>query len=197
MTWLRPIDQWFADRVFVHQDMHRAYARRLMRNPDDAEDLVQEAYARLFRLENWEQIANPHAFTMRILHNEAMERFRRADVVSIERGAMLSAMEPVDDDPGPYTITAARGELKRVAEAIETLPARCSEAIHLRRIDGLSPKEVAAKMEISVSTVEKHLTKGLRLLFDRLSRQDEASQAMIERTENEAEWMQRRQRERP
>lgn len=196
MTWLRPIDRWFAERVFVHQDIHRAYAHRLMRNSDDAEDLVQEAYSRLFRLDNWAHIANPHAFTMRILHNEAMERFRRADVVPIDRGAALTAMEPIDDDPGPHATVAARAELKRVAQAIEALPARCRQAIHLRRIDGLSPKEVAAKMEISVSTVEKHLTKGLRLLFDRLAKQDEASQTIIGRTENEAEWDQRRQRER-
>ena len=78
VSWLRPIDQWFVDQIFVYQAQHRSYAYRLTRNPEEAEDLVQEAYARLFRLDNWAEIANPHAFTMRIIHNEAMERFRKA-----------------------------------------------------------------------------------------------------------------------
>jgi len=191
MTWLRPIDQWFAEKVFVYQNLHRAYARRLLRDQDEAEDLVQEAYAKLFRLENWEQIANPHAFTMRILHNDAMERFRRADVVSIDQGASLHALEPVDDEPGPDAVVFARAELQRVAAALASLPDRCGEAVRLRRIEGLSPREVAEKMDISVSTVEKHLTKGLRLLFDRLAKVEQAEQAG--RTQ---EWHQGRRRER-
>jgi RNA polymerase sigma factor (sigma-70 family) len=177
MTWLRPIDRWFAEKVFAYQSVHRAYARRLLRDRDDAEDLVQEAYARLFQLDNWSQIANPHAFTMRILHNGAMERFRRADVVSIEQGASLQALDPVDEDPGPDAIVIARAELKQVAAILASLPDRCGEAVRLRRIEGLSPKEVAEKMDISVSTVEKHLTKGLRLLFDGLAKQEQARQA--------------------
>lgn len=189
MTFLRPIDRWFSERVFIYQGIHHAYARKLVRDRDEAEDIVQEAYARLFRLENWARIANPHAFTMRILHNEAMERFRRAGVVSIDQGASLQALEPVDDMPGPDAVVFARAELDRVATVLASLPDRCGEAVRLRRIDGLSPKEVAEKMDISVSTVEKHLAKGLRLLFDGLAKVEQGPQVG-----HAQEWHQGRRR---
>ncbi|MBX7483348.1 RNA polymerase sigma factor [Qipengyuania qiaonensis] len=164
MSWLRPIDQWFADQVFVYRAKHRAYALRLTRDGDEAEDLVQEAYARLFRLSNWAEIANPNAFTLRIIHNEAVERFRKAQVVQLDRSLSLQALEPVDEQPLPDRVAIARQDLNRMAGYLERLPPRCREAVCLRKIDNLSPREVAAKMDISVSTLEKHLSKGLRLL---------------------------------
>lgn len=197
MSWLRPIDQWFGDKVFVYQSIHRSYARRLTGSEHDAEDLVQEAYSRLFKLEDWAQIANPHAFTMRILHNEAMERFRRADVVRIEHGASLQALEPADDAPGPDAVAMGRSELEHVARTLATLPDRCREAVHLRRIEGLSPHEVAEKMQISVSTVEKHLAKGLRLLLEGLTKLEQAGQTHTGEAGYRHGWDRRRHRERP
>lgn len=191
MSWLRPIDQWFGEQVFVHRARHRAYAQRLAGNEQDAEDLVQEAYARLFRLENWAEIGNPHAFTMRIIHNAAIERFRRADVVRIEQGAVLAALDPADETPGPEAIAAARSDLALVARAVAALPERCGEALRLRRIEGLSPGEVADRMEISVSTVEKHVAKGLRLLLDALKGSGDPRPGAGE-TERSDGWSQRR-----
>lgn len=177
MAWLRDIDRWFADEVFVHQRRHYAYARRLIRDGEEAEDIVQEAYAKLFSVDNYARIANPHAFTMRIIHNIAVERFRRADFVRIEQSASLMAMDPADEEPLPDIVAEDRAELRRVARAIETLPPRCRQALRLRRIEGLPPRKVAEKMGISVSTVEKHLVKGLRLLIDRLAEPDDVENA--------------------
>lgn len=183
MSWLRPIDKWFVDRVFVFQSKHSAYAYKLVGDREEAKDLVQEAYARLFKVENWAEIANPHAFTMRIIHNEAMERFRRAQVVHLDRSVSIQALEPVDDQPLPDEVAFARAALERVASSLETLPERCREAVRLRKIEGLSPGEVAARMDISVSTVEKHLAKGLHLLLERLAAQDDTGN-----TGHNTEW---------
>lgn len=164
MSWLRPIDQWFADRVFVYQAKHRAYAMRLTGHREEAEDLVQEAYASLFRMTNWAEITNPHAYTMRVIHNRAVEQFRKAQVVELHHSLSLQALEPVDDQPLPDRVAIARDDLRRMAGHLANLPARCREAVHLRKIENLPPSEVAARMDISVSTLEKHLSKGLRLL---------------------------------
>ncbi len=177
MTWLRPIDSWFADSVFVHNAAHRRYAHRLAGSAEEGEELVQEAYARLFALNDWASINSPHAFTMRILHNLAMERFRRAEVVHLDRSIALQSLDPADDAPRPDQVAAGRAELRRVARALDTLPDRCREAVHLRRIEGLPPREVAERMGIAVSTVEKHLVKGLRLLVERLALPDDSGAA--------------------
>lgn len=168
MTWVRKIDRWFIDRVHAHHLSHRKFARHLLGNEEDAEEVVQEVYARLMALEDWQRIADPHAFAMQMIRNIAIERFRRADVVRIDRAVVLHEMDAVDDRPWPDQIAIDRAELRRVARAMTALPQRCREALHLRRIDGLPPGRVAEKMGIAVSTVEKHLVKGLRLLHEAL-----------------------------
>ncbi len=172
MTWLREIDRWFIDRVFAHRVSHLAFARHLLRGTEDADEVVQEVYARLFALDDWQRIADPNAYAMRMIRNIAVERFRRADVVQIERALVVQEMEATDDRPRPDQVAMARSELRRVSRALKTLPPRCQEALHLRRIEGLSPDRVAETMGIAVSTVEKHLVKGLRLLHEALNSAD-------------------------
>ncbi|PHQ64321.1 MAG: RNA polymerase subunit sigma-24 [Sphingobium sp.] len=171
MGWLRDIDIWFADRIFIYHAQHRRYALSLVRQKDEAEELVQEAYARLFGLNDWTSIANPHAFTMRIIRNLAIERFRRADVVRIDQNMLLNTLDLADEDPTPDVVAMDRSELDHVVKVMQDMPPRMREAIYLRRIEGLPPAQVAERMNISVSTVETHLVKALRLLVQRLDRQ--------------------------
>lgn len=164
MTWVREIDRWFIDHVYVHRAGHRRFAMHLLRNEEDAEEVVQEVYARLMAQQDWGRIADPNAFAIRMIRNIVIERFRRAEVVRIDRAAVLHEMDPVDESPAPDVVAMHRAELRRVSQAMDRLPGRCREALYLRRIDGLPPGKVAEKMGIAVSTVEKHLVKGLRLL---------------------------------
>jgi RNA polymerase sigma factor (sigma-70 family) len=183
MAWLRDIDTWFADHVFVFHQQTRRYALSLVRQPEEAEELVQEAYARLFALEDWAGIANPHAFTLRIVRNLAIERFRRAGVVRLDQGAMLHALEVADQDPTPDVVAMDRSELEHVVKVLQEMPPRMREAMMLRRIEGLPPAQVAERMNISVSTVETHLVKALRLLMQRLNRHEARA-----RTEQAPAW---------
>ncbi len=180
MTWLREIDRWFIDAVLPYRARHLQYAMRLTGNQAEAEDIVQEAYARLFALTDWPRIEHPPAFAMRIIHNIAVERFRRADVVRINQAVRLELFDPADESPSPERAAIARAELKQVAAALNRLPDRCRDVVRMRRIDGLSPGQIAEKLSISVSTVEKHLAKGLRLLTEKLAalRQDEEAEAL-------------------
>lgn len=183
MAWLRDIDIWFADHVFVFHEQTRRYAMSLVRQREEAEELVQEAYARLFALEDWAGIANPHAFTLRIVRNLAIERFRRAEVVRLDQSAILHTLEVADQEPTPDIVAMDRSELRHVANVMQDMPPRMREAIYLRRIEGLPPAQVAERMNISVSTVETHLVRALRLLMQRVNRQE--TQA---RTEQASAW---------
>lgn len=191
MAWLREIDIWFADHVFCFHDQTRRYAVSLVRQEDEAEEIVQEAYARLFTLEDWASIANPHAYTMRIVRNLAIERFRRADVVRFDQGAMLHTLEVPDQKPTPDRVAMDRSELEHVVRTMQDMPPRMRQALVLRRIEGLPPGQVAERMDISVSTVETHLAKALRLLMQKMNRQDSKA-----KTEQSAGWETSEKRER-
>lgn len=190
MAWLRDIDIWFADRVFAFHDRTSRYALSLIRQPEEAEELVQEAYARLFALDDWASIVNPHAFTLRIVRNLAIERFRKAEVVRLDQGVLLQTLEVADDDPTPDVVAMDRAELAQVARVMADMPPRMREALRLRRIEGLPPGQVAERMNISVSTVETHLTKALRLLVLGTNRRERQA-----KTEQTSEWRTTRQRQ--
>jgi len=68
----------------------------------------------------------------------------------------------------PERHASGRAELRLLERALDALPARCREVVRLRKIDGLSQREVAAQMGIAEDTVEKQIAKGMRALADAL-----------------------------
>jgi RNA polymerase sigma-70 factor (ECF subfamily) len=183
MAWLRDIDFWFMDRVLPYRGVHLNYAHRLTGHRAEAEDIVQEAYARIFAGANWQGVAHPHAFAMRTIHNVAIDGFRSAGVVQMKQALRLDTFDPADERPSPEREVMARAELRRVFQALENLPERCRDVVRLRRIDGFSTTQIALRLGISVSTVEKHLVRGVRLLIAALKQPTPGQE-----TEQFAEW---------
>lgn len=71
---LRPIDHWLLSQVLPFEARFVSAARRMVRNPEEARDLVQEAFTRLLVMEGWADIANPRAYVFRMVRNLAIER---------------------------------------------------------------------------------------------------------------------------
>jgi RNA polymerase sigma-70 factor (ECF subfamily) len=163
LTWLRDVDRWFIDEVLPHRAAFRRQAARLVA-PADAEDLVQEAYARALDASHQREIANPRAFVMTIVRNLAHERHRRAAVVRFEHLADMEAMDFADDTPDQFAIVSGQIELSRLMALMETLPPQARTVVQLRRFEGMLPRDIAVRLGLSVSTVEKHLAKGLAIL---------------------------------
>lgn len=172
MAWLRDIDHWFANRVLPFAGNYRAYARKLIGDEAEAEDLVQEAYAKVLGVPDWRRLEAPERFVMTIIRNLAFERFRRAKVVGIRQIGVLEMDLLADPAPDAYAITSARQELDLVLAALERLPEQCRKVLTLRKMYGLSPAQIAVRLNLSISTVEKHLAKGLRLLTKALAAGD-------------------------
>lgn len=168
MSWLRDNDRWLIEAVLPSAGRYRALAARLL-GPADADDLVQEAYAKLLTVSGWRSIANPVAFTLQVVRNLALDRLRRADVVRIEQFAVADLAEIRDDSPDPHVVLADRHELDRMFRLIATLPPRCRTVVQMRKLEGKTPREIADLLGLSVSTVEKHLAKGLTLLTKALT----------------------------
>lgn len=169
VKWRRDIDAWFIAEVLPHATQFRAYALRLSASSEEAEDLVQEAYARTLAHEDFRQIECGKAFVFRILHNLAVSKARRAKIVSIEHIPDVELLQAVDPTPDAFRHLAARQELARLEAAIASLPNMCRQVVTLRKVYGLGPSEIAARLGLSVYTVEKHLTKGMRRIAEKLA----------------------------
>ena len=143
----------------------RAYraARAIVRDEDEAEDVMQQAYVSAFtHLRQFNGTARFSTWLTRIVINEALARIRRQTRHEVFDDA-LSAVEPFmarnpSDDP---ELQAFAGELRRLLEwAIDTLPPGMREVFMLRDVEGLSTAEVAACLQVSEDVVKTRLSRG-------------------------------------
>lgn len=136
----------------------RVHARTL--NRADTDDLIQEAYARLWTAD-MHAVRQPRAYFYATVRNLLAERARRARIVPMERMGEVEALRILSEEPGPERRASARQELERLLQAVDGLPAQCRRAFELRKFQGLSQRQIAAAMGIAEKTVEKHLAKAL------------------------------------
>jgi RNA polymerase sigma factor (sigma-70 family) len=169
MPALRPIDRWFIDEVLPHERRYLGVALRLTANADDARDLVQDAYAKLFTLDGWSAIDSPQSYVIRVIRNLAIERIRRARIVPFQQLVDADALDIADEAPGAFREVAAREEIARVVAAVQSLPERCRTVVLRRRFGNESPREIARSTGQSLSTLEKRLARGMQLLAAALS----------------------------
>jgi len=162
------LNGWFVSQVLPFEGVLERYLRRNCRDVDEVVDLRQETYVRVYNACAHAKPESIQAFLLLTAKNLLIDRARRAQIVSIETFADLDALEPLVDEVTPERNASARGELRVLQAALELLPARCREVIELRKIDGMSQREVAARMGITEDTVERQVGRGIRALAQAL-----------------------------
>ncbi len=179
---MNPVDRnrWLAKNILVHERALRGFLRRFFAEPSDAEDVIQDTYAKLIALpaEARTAVRGWHAYLFKVAHNVALDRLRKRRVVSLNTMAEFDATNVLDQQLNPYEEVSARQELALLAAAMASLPDRCREVMTLRKLYGVPQKEIAARLGIAESTVEKHVATGVRLCAQRMfATRDEAGTA--------------------
>lgn len=157
---------WFLRNILPHEPALRAWLARRQPLVLDIDDIIQEAYAILADLESVDEIRQPRAYLYQVARSVITRHVRRARVVSINSVDALSDFDAPDEAPSPEQIAVDRDELRRLAQAIGAMAPKTQQAFILRRVEGLSQREISARMAISENTVEKHISRGLRFLID-------------------------------
>jgi RNA polymerase sigma-70 factor (ECF subfamily) len=153
--------RWFLEEVQPHEAALRAYLRVRFPTLRDIDDLVQDTYARLIRAYGSGQVSQPKAYLFATARNAALDFFRRERIVSIESLAEIQELPVLEERPDAAEKTCHDQELAILSEAIGALPPRCREILTLRRLRGLSHREIAAALGISEHTVNAQLAIGL------------------------------------
>ncbi|MGE4303650.1 MAG: RNA polymerase sigma factor [Novosphingobium sp.] len=146
----------------AHSDDVRSYLRRQFKDPELASDLTQETFVRLAEQAGAEgDIKNHRSYLLRIAHNLAVDHIRRQRREAPGDGEMSDILDIVDDQPDPAKIVGDRADLAHLLDILQALPLRTREVFVATRIERQSYREAAARLNISESSVQKHLAQAL------------------------------------
>lgn len=155
---------WIARHVLPHEaDLRRTLMRRAP-GGFEVDDIVQEIYARLAGLATVDHIHNPRSYVFRMAAGVMTDYVRHRKVVPIHAVDDIDAAGATSDDPSPEAVVLHRDQLNLLARLFARLPSRVAEVVRLRRIEGLSQREVSHRLGIPESTVEKRMARGIYLL---------------------------------
>jgi len=163
-----PLDSWFKREILAHERALIRYLVRAWRDRDEVIDLRQEAYVRVYEAARKSRPRQPRSFLFATARHLMTDQIRRRRVVANYFARDLDTLNVAVDENSPEARSSAYEDLCRFAEALDALPPRCREVLWLRRVDDLPQREVANQLGIAQKTVEKHVTKGMKLLAEAL-----------------------------
>ncbi|MCP1572419.1 RNA polymerase factor sigma-70 [Herbaspirillum rubrisubalbicans] len=131
----------------------REAAQRILGCPHRAEDVVQDAYLKIHEVPASFDIRQPQAYLLRIVRNLAIDRHRRSAFESDVFAAEEDGLAVHEEAQGPEAIAIGRQTLARISQALDSLPARTRRAFELYRLAGLSQREIASELGVSVTLV--------------------------------------------
>jgi RNA polymerase sigma-70 factor (ECF subfamily) len=151
-------------------------ALRLTRSPADAEDLVQETYLKAFRAaDRFEPGTNLRAWLFTILHNTARNRARdraregvTVDSDVVDQAADAPSYGLSTPVATPEALLLRETLTPELQAAVDELPEAFRQAVWLRDVEEFSYAEIADMLNIPVGTVMSRISRGRRMLFDRL-----------------------------
>lgn len=161
-----PLDQWFTTEILVHEAALMRYLRRVWPQPADIPELCQEIYVRVYEgvAKAKSQPGAAKSFLFTTARNLMTDRRRRERIVSIDYTQDLESLHVLVDEISPESRVSAHQDLRRLGEAFDQLSEIVRNVIWLRRIEGLSQREVAQRLGIQEGTLESHLCRGLHKL---------------------------------
>jgi RNA polymerase sigma-70 factor, ECF subfamily len=166
-------DRAFENEALSYLDALYGTALRLTRRPQDAEDLVQDTFLKAFRASSqFERGTNLKAWLFTILHNtfRNMRRHDGRSPIDVNSETVEQAADYAGDERTPEQLLTRATLDTELQAALDALPEAFRQAVWLRDVEEFSYAEIAKIMDVPIGTVMSRISRGRRMLHDRLSR---------------------------
>lgn len=149
------LDNFLALRPVINRVVGR------ITRPEDIEDIVQETFVHSYAAARDRHIHNPKAFMLKTAKNLAL------NLISLSEYRLTEQLDDTVDSDSRFASETlesqyqSREKFLLFCRAVSALPVNCRRVFILKKVYGLSQKEIADYLDISPSTVEKHVAKGV------------------------------------
>jgi len=167
----------FEDEALPHLDALYSMAVRLARNPDDANDLLQETVLRAYRFfHQFESGTNCRAWMLTILFNNFRNGYRKStreqpasSADEFERKVETESLRLDPAGSNPEALLAGQGMEGEVETALASLPDEFRQAVLLVDVEELSYQEVSGVLNVAIGTIKSRVSRGRAMLRERLT----------------------------
>ncbi|HDJ33235.1 MAG TPA: RNA polymerase sigma-70 factor [Bacteroidetes bacterium] len=166
-------DQELFDSLFraTYARLHN-FARMILGHESVADDMVQSAFMKLWQSKREALHDHPERLLFVIVRNNCLNYIRHQKIIKEKHQDLLRVSQWEDlyriefIGNQPYTLIQKEIE-HEMEEIVNGLPKRCGEVFKLSRFDGLKQQEIADKLNISVKSVQKHITHALKIFREK------------------------------
>ena len=151
-----------------------AFSFKIINESSLAKDVVQNVFIKIWETHTSFNLENPEAFIYKMVRNASLNYIRHLKVVDSLKskvkdqylGEELYYIDMVGNEP---YILIEKELQEKILSVMESLPDKCLTVFRLSRIDGLKNKEIAEQLNISIKSVEKHISKALQIYREKFA----------------------------
>lgn len=167
------------DRVFIYfYPLLCMFAERILKDEVLSKDIAQDSLIKAWNKRNdFPDFNRLKSFLYTCVRNASFNELEKHKV-KIKYQSTLEKSEPTDDY-NPLKDMIHAEVVSRIFAKVDTLPEQCRRVIHMTYMEGKTPKEISAALNVSVSTVNSQKMRGLQLLKEKLSDQDLLTAALL------------------
>lgn len=155
----------------------KRFLTRFFSHPQDIDDVLQDTYLNAYLAERARVINTPKAFLFRVARNAALKELERKSRQIIECIEDLPELEILSEESSVESEVAARQKVGLFCQSALEMSPQVRRVFLMRKVYGFSHKEIASQLGIAVSTVEKHIARGLQICSEYMTQVEQATEA--------------------